>query len=533
MTRSRTIATESMDFTGDGFMRRRDWTTLTISVISAGVFGMLLGAGCEQNSRIGEEFDVGAEEDGGAPTAQNDASLDDAGVDATQEDGGDTTSDGGGDLGELDGGDTGDGGQSYPASNFEEFRESTAELASAIACREASESSCREDRVPPAAGEPPQSICVSRMNKVESLGQLPGRHAHQKAVDEGRQTFDAEAAEACVERLKEELDDSTPCEQFFGPFESPSTFNADDPENPCERVFRPAVEQDGKCLIRGDCKSGMYCDLEAESGECWGRCKSLSAQGESCDFTANNCESGLRCVDGTCQQPPERDIGEQCKWDTQCSGDLNCIELPDDGQRCREPQGPGQPCTTTGGCESGTVCAVDPADPDGTDRICVKRESKGDGETCTETAMCESGLTCTDEDVCRSFSLGGRGDACDGDREYCESGLACRPTSATGDRECASFGTAGDSCMNATCGAGLYCKNGGDGTGTCRPRLENGADCEPGACEGTSYCNHNSICVDRAAAGSLCRQKHCEVGVHCRFYEDKKVCGGISARCSI
>lgn len=518
---------------------------LTVTVLSGA------GLGCEQDSTIGAPGDtwtLGDAESGDTGAADDTASSTDTGdtgdTDAPSDTGPDTSpdADGPSDTGIADTGtDTGDdrdtgmmdtdtGPQTYPADDVEAFWDSHQALAVRIRCRRITDASCRGYREPPMPGVPTRAICENRLNKVASYGPAQGRYALKKAVTSGRQTFDKQAARACINKMKQELSDATACSHFWGEGNTVFSFNSRFDDNPCERVLRPTRDKGESCLDRSDCKAGLWCDEDARADKCGGTCVPLGKEGESCDLSRLECVSGLDCVDGTCQKNPPKGVGQTCSSDSDCKDDLNCESQPGDDKRCRSPKGPGQTCSF-GDCQSDHDCVVDPSDPNGSKEICVAEDAITAGQPCTDDDICKPGLLCHNN-TCRKVNRNGRGQSCDGVLDFCKVGLACRPTSGGNGRQCAVFGDAGDPCVDSACKPGLYCKNGGSGTGTCRPTVAEGKNCERGGCKGMLYCVAGT-CIDRARPGARCNQKLCEKGVRCTYYDNNNVCGGISSRCSL
>lgn len=501
--------------------------------------------GCEQDSDIGDPIDSGgtmADGGGQADGVGMDASLpdggesDSGGVDAGPS--GDTGSpdDAGGDVGDVGVDGQGDGGLgTYPSSTPEETYESYFDLSVKADCRELTTPSCRTEREPPTPGFPPASICERRKQRHGDVTLNSGRYALKKAVESGRQSFDQQAAEACIEMMEEEVTDATPCEQFYDTGETQMySFNSRYDDSPCERVLRPEVGEDGKCLMRSDCKPGLHCDEEALADQCGGRCVPLGGEGDACDLSALECEPGLDCIDGQCQSDESSDdsksVGETCESTSECQGDLNCKEETGDGMRCREPVGPGQTCEF-GDCESGYACVRDPSNPEGDTRICLERGSRSAGESCTEPGVCESGLVCH-ENTCREVERPGEGESCEGGLEYCQLGLVCRPTAGGSGRTCEPYADVDEPCVDGACKPELYCRNDDEGEGVCKPTKGEGASCEPGACQDDFYCVAE-VCTERSAPGARCDQKVCEQGVRCTYYDNNNVCGGITSRCTL
>jgi hypothetical protein len=205
-------------------------------------------------------------------------------------------------------------------------------------------------------------------------------------VAEGRSTYDAEAAGACLSSLRAVL---------------------------------------------------ATCDMnvEAYSERCDEILVGTRPAGGSCDGDSD-CLPGLECYDAACIDPPA--AGEACVDGSYCPGDLFC----DADDVCRAPRGRGQPCP-----EGGQACADD-LFCDNRTTTCAAL--LGSGEPCMAFGgQCADGLYCSIASGNCTPIPGSGGDCGDSSGEcsdglYCDAaGRVCRPQLADGqactdDEQCRS-----------------------------------------------------------------------------------------------
>lgn len=224
------------------------------------------------------------------------------------------------------------------------------------------------------------------------------------------------------------------------------------------------------CAIPMHCNDTFKCECPAQ--------KTLAA-GEKCNdsLCPDACGSGLVCLNGTCQVPPNCEEPDQAKrlFGIACTSNTIC-PCANEYLTCRERK---------------CACASVP----------TKKDAKCWGE-----CGCGSGLTCStqeqkEEGKCECADLK-KGDACipqdKGGECPCGSGLDCRPDIPPHTCQCnppegsyqldAGEACAGEDVCPHQCKEGLTCVNGKCG-------CETDADCADD-CEGRTKCNTSShVCV--------------------------------------
>jgi hypothetical protein len=239
------------------------------------------------------------------------------------------------------------------------------------------------------------------------------------AVANGSVEYDAKAAKECLDSARE-----AECGGFF--FE-------DGPSDACDEVFIGTIEDGDACWIDEQCVSGACQIADCMNACCQGVCVAPPPDagiGEDC--SAQDCVSGAYCdytaEASTCKAL--KGVGEGCGGNYECSGSLRCFNTG-----CQEPPSEGAPCVE-GRCGDALGCDL-------ASNTCQKL--RGEGQACApEASICAFGLGCSAAtEQCER--PGGVGSAC-------------------------SF-EAG--CRDAWCDYDFVA-----GSGTCQPRLANGASCD-------------------------------------------------------
>lgn len=186
------------------------------------------------------------------------------------------------------------------------------------------------------------------------------------AVDEGRLTYDAEAAGQCFLGRG-----SSRCGQF--PNAEGGGLLPTASGDSCEDWITPEVELGGTCRTNLACQEG-FCWIPAGAEE--GTCRERPGEGENCASCMETGDGNRRCSLYGCAQDGYRcqttdgsgsetehvcqavgTAGEQCSVDSDCRTRL-CGE---DGT-CEAKKAPGEPCEWGGACESGFCNDPNPDD---------------------------------------------------------------------------------------------------------------------------------------------------------------------------
>lgn len=169
---------------------------------------------------------------------------------------------------------------------------------------------------------------------------------------------------------------------------------------------------DQPCSAKGACNSGNYCYAGTDT------CLAYGQVGDSCPGNDDTqCVAGLRCKNKTCRasgtlrEPCLPDNGgctdsaltcdsatdtclyseaqglnAVCVLQDDCSSNFRCLASGASGSTltCQGAGNATQPCLSSGGCNSGSVCISD---------ICRKTGASGD--LCSGTSPCSDGYLCT------------------------------------------------------------------------------------------------------------------------------------------
>lgn len=260
-----------------------------------------------------------------------------------------------------------------------------------------------------------------------------------------------------------------------------------DPDQPCRATepacFGTAVCVSGVCLDSGPCSArsagarcgpGMSCIVAQASG--LHRCERDGTLGARCRdgeaaLAARECDSGLFCIDGYCQQGAGPSEG--CN-DRNCAPGLTCRARSGPARICASPGTPGAACRVTGGqrvCDAGLRCVRGECRwerlSDGQDCGGSQHETDGVEWTCAAGLSCVYGFCAsqgTEETPCNAEAQCAQGFSCQyrpiDRRQYVlDWAWRCRPGPPSA---AVTAGVAGSACRAAAprCDAGLQCNTG-------------------------------------------------------------------------
>jgi hypothetical protein len=268
---------------------------------------------------------------------------------------------------------------------------------------------------------------------------------HEASLASGRMRFDSDAAERCLETIRESTCDLDPvssqsswlgfgqsddCRFLIGTVpdgELCGALGECGPQSFCTSILRHLAFPDGPVCQRrtgqGETvpSNGVFwCapELVAEQGVC----QALAGEGESCQFPLDSrlygsCAPGLYCTPSTrrCQRLERK--GEPCFEDENflCAWDLACVQ-----GTCRERGGEGDDCwrsqdenSLIRGCMFDFFCDASP-NSSGKCRALLK-----EGASCRDNQECAAGFYCAgpapdfgEPGTCRRKAL--PGEACEG-----------------------------------------------------------------------------------------------------------------------
>jgi hypothetical protein len=299
---------------------------------------------------------------------------------------------------------------------------------------------------------PSESACAGPQGIGALLGDLSGDAL--VAVKAGRQQFDKNAAQRCLDAVRAASQSSNACDA--------SLLDGAGQLDVCERIFVGAVATDGGCTQDEDCAGKLNGCVE-EPGQCYGTCQQLEE--DSCASCAAT---------------------QYCGYD-EMSGARSCIERAAAGGACEDDEE----------CVSGARCI---------DQSCVALRSVAAGGACDDTdQVCASGLRCVDG-TCGETTLLQSGAACSPDAEQgiCVPGLACALT-PDGTGSCAPVKSSGASCLSPLeCQAGLTCVTAQPGMpGQCGPAKAVGQQCD-NSFDCASFRCDQGLCVGPSSGDQAC-----------------------------
>lgn len=314
---------------------------------------------------------------------------------------------------------------------------------------------------------------VARSESVAFCGDEPEKRAlREAAVADGRLTFDADKARACIDALEPLARDC------WGPA---ANLEAWDPvlEGVCDEVLRGTVPQDRPCFSDEECASGS-CTVTAQT--CPGKCVAPVAVGGACERTAM-CETGLSCVSRKCVSPGSQ--GETCSAAQPCDSDFYC-----EAGTCRAPLTAGNDCDPDGRpCEAHLRCASG-----GVSSGTTCRERLVEGAECTRpgAGLGIASPDCAGNMVCRGLMLDDEGEVLF--KGTCQTpgdvDASCVPRNGNPGMDEASTG----------CLLGIDCD---PETNRCRSLPGDGVACVENACNQTAFCDRGT-CRALLADGEPC-----------------------------
>jgi hypothetical protein len=196
--------------------------------------------------------------------------------------------------------------------------------------------------------------------------------AEQDSIDEGRASYDADAAEKCLSELDAFMASCAP--------------TTERPEV-CSSVVRGKLQPGDACALDTDCAPASQgtAACKVEDGATHGVCVELvaPAAGVACDQTVCDRDPTLYCDfgSGTCVLRPV--AGQACSVEVPCADGTSCLATT-----CVADQPLGGDCSLGARCMQGSYCAGGK---------CVAQ--KAAGEPCTGTASNEC-LSACDGTIC-------------------------------------------------------------------------------------------------------------------------------------
>ncbi len=213
-------------------------------------------------------------------------------------------------------------------------------------------------------------------------------------------------------------------------------------------------------------------------------CQHKMLDGKFCD-DGNSCTQGDSCVAGKCVsgQGKTCDDGNPCTVDS-CTAAKGCSYSAADGKGCDD----GDTCSVADKCQAGAcqgsdslkcadgnLCTNDFSDPKSG---CTFPPNDGmacdDGDVCSGDSMCKGGkcagfkpVSCDDQQPCTVDS--------------CDKAKGCLHTAQVGTCSDGDACTAGDSCQDGNCAAGLQVDCG------------DGNPCSADSCDPVSGCSHKAL----------------------------------------
>lgn len=311
---------------------------------------------------------------------------------------------------------------------------------------------------------------------------LPAYFHFEESMEAGRLRFDEDAAEDCVQRVRDSA-----CDQSL--------------EVARNGVICDVLEgrqKDGEpCALTEECADASYCDGLTEAACVAGTCKPRPGLGQPVtDY--QECASGLVPVDGTCQARAEEGVA----------------------------------CTTSSRCALGFYCDFGPG---------VCRRFAVEGEACSNTGtQCLSHLTCKGGSCQRLLDVGVdcttvlSGPNLDGGD--CKRDLFCEGASSEGPGTCRERAGRGESCLNSVCQTNLFCDQGLGTTMTCQPYRQPGESCAGLPCGPEFVCNGATMVCERLGRlGDPCPSDRepwlsCISGLTCQNGRCEAVFGGFCGK---
>lgn len=303
------------------------------------------------------------------------------------------------------------------------------------------------------------------------IGQSGLNTQFSAALSAGRMRYDADAARACLEKIRTGACDVDPLSTWM--LVEGVGMSVD-----CRFLFGP-VEDGEPCRGSGECGDRSVCTASGlySCGLC------LPRRGEGMPGPSSLlCEEGLASIESTCRQPLGE--GQTCEdlgvfYLQPCAPGLLCDP---DTHVCRRPASVGQTCGSQNPCHWSLRC---------TDGTCQALKAKGDACTlgeCKRGLFCDAGPSAPGQ--CREQL--GEGASCRGSQE-CERSFYCDGADpSTAERgTCRRLARQGEDCTGRPCGIRFYCS---EASRTCQPRRQFGESCadEPWGCVVGASCNQGT-----------------------------------------
>lgn len=305
--------------------------------------------------------------------------------------------------------------------------------------------------------------------RAESAG---GEGEYIKAIAQGgRVTFNAEAAEACMNELSKQTCETRNNGAEFCDF---------------DLIFKGNAKAGDECADSMECADGGFC-VYADEESCSGTCRARIPVGGDCSDSDDRCVRGAECNDeDVCEAYAKK--GQRCGIGCDYELDLYCNA--DDV--CAARVGAGQACTSWGACQDDLYC-LSP------DNVCQPYGRAGD--KCSSQLRCGGNTRCVipdgaDEGTCKTY--GQKGEACVPGNNDCHYRYWCSGETNT----CVGGVGLGMACgyiggEDVECAEG-YCKD-----GTCTAPLKKGEECD--------YWN------DSCESGLSCTDGTCQEWQGCGF----------------
>lgn len=331
-----------------------------------------------------------------------------------------------------------------------------------------------------------EDACVRNAREFARIQRKQGQSAYfqfEESMEAGRLRFDEDAADDCVQRLR-----------------------------------------DGKCDEVLEARNGDICDVLAGQQKDGEPCASTEECGQAsyCDGLTN-----VACKAGTCK--PRPGLGQPATAAQVCASGLVVVS-----GICQARSEEGGPCTDTSSrCAPGLYCDFGAG---------VCRRFAGEGEACSNNAgpECLSHLTCTGGSCHRLLDVGAdcrtvlTSPDIDGGR--CKADLFCENPDLTGLGICRERVGPGASCSRNVCQTNFFCDTAHEAaTLTCQTYRQPGESCAGLPCGPGSICNDETRVCDRLGRlGDPCPADiepwlPCIGGLECRSGKCEPVFGGFCA----
>ena len=260
------------------------------------------------------------------------------------------------------------------------------------------------------------------------------------SIEEGRVTYDGEAAASCIDSFAGQTCDSTSASVRVTPAA-------------CDRAIRGAVADGGTCYSSQECVSSE-CDVP---------------------------DCGMACCAGTCQPTiADAAIGQSCAT-ASCVTGAFCSAA----DVCTALLSAGGTCQSDNECGYGLTCNA--AD------TCVASANRG--EACVDDGCQDIGDRCDGGSCVAKSAVGGACQMGFAGLFDCQQPLVCNGASL----KCEAAPTAGQACQ-FFCGGGAFCND----SNVCEAPRANGGACNSNSECATNFCDDNaspSVCAEVPTCG--------------------------------